>query len=38
MTKSTLATASKTPPKKASTTVKSYSMSPKKEVKEKTGP
>jgi hypothetical protein len=35
MTKSASATASKTPPKKSSMPVKSYSMSPKKEVKEK---
>jgi hypothetical protein len=35
MTKSASATASKTPPKKASTPVKSYSTSPKKEVEEK---
>jgi hypothetical protein len=35
MTKSTSATDSKTPPKKASTPVKSYSMSPKKGVEEK---
>jgi hypothetical protein len=34
MTKSASATASKTPQKKASMPVKSYSMSPKKEVKE----
>jgi hypothetical protein len=39
MTKSASATASKTPPKKASTPVKSYSTSPKKGVEEKkTGP
>jgi hypothetical protein len=37
MTKSTSATASKTPPKKASTPVKSYSTSPKKGVKKKLG-
>jgi hypothetical protein len=35
MTKSASATAAKTPPKKASTPVKSYSTSLKKEVKEK---
>jgi hypothetical protein len=35
MTKSASATASKTPPKKASKPVKSYSTSPKKGVKEK---
>jgi hypothetical protein len=37
MTKSASATASKTPPKKASMTVKSNSMSQKKGVKEKNG-
>jgi hypothetical protein len=35
MTKSASATASKTPPKKTSTPVKSYSPSPKRGVKEK---
>ncbi len=35
MTKSASGTASKTPPKKASTPVKSYSTSPKKGVEEK---
>jgi hypothetical protein len=35
MTKSTSATASKTPPAKAATPVKSYSLSLKKRVKEK---
>ncbi len=35
MTKSASATASKTPPKKASMPVKSYSTSPKKGVEEK---
>ncbi len=35
MTKSASATASKTPPKKSSTPVKSYSMYPKKGAKEK---
>ncbi len=35
MTKTAKATASKTPPKKASTPVKSYSMSLKKGVEEK---
>ncbi len=35
MTKSASATASKTPPKKASMPVTSYSTSPKKQVKEK---
>jgi hypothetical protein len=35
MTESASATASKTPPKKASTPMKSYSTSPKKEVEEK---
>ncbi len=38
ITKSASATASKNPPKKASTPVKSYSMSAKKGVKEKNGP
>jgi hypothetical protein len=38
MTKSASAAASKTPLKKASTPVKSYSMSTKKGVKEKNAP